>query len=320
MNELKKIFKKENLSFISSLLFGGFRLLLLLGISYIVLFPVLEIISTALTLPEDFLGGNVEWIPSDPTFTNFSNVLLYFDYVKHAWATVKISVGSTVIQLVVASLVGYGLARYRFKGNTIVFIAVIFTIIVPIQTIQIPAYIYYRHFDFFGFGRLGAIVTKEPYTVNLLNTSWSYYVPAMFGVGLNSGLFIFLFRQFFSGMPKDLEDAGRVDGCNPLMVFVRIMVPNVKPVFVTVALLSTIYYWNDFMLANMFMGAAKKTPLMMALYRLNSMNVGSMEVDTAQFIVEKHAALLMTIAPLMIVFLICQKFFVECMDRSGIKG
>ena len=301
------------------LLFKIFRYALLIGVSYVAVYPVLRFLSTSLTFVDDYMGGNVEWIPNNPTLQNYFATSRYFHYWEYAGLTVQIALGSTIIQMIICSLVGYGLARYPFKGNMIVFFCVIATIIVPLQTVQIPLYVYYRHFDFMGIGSLIGLFTGKPVTVNILNTIWTYIVPALFGVGLNSGLFIFLFRQFFKGMPTDLEDAGRVDGCNSFMVYVRIMVPNVTPVFATVGLLSTIYYWNDYVLAEMFMGSSVNAPMMLAISRLDAL-IFALNEGIAEYTLGKHAILLMATAPLMLVFLFCQKFFVECMDRSGIKG
>ena len=316
-----RILRTDGLTAASSLLMKLFRYALLIGVSYVAIYPLLKCISMALLPAEEYLGGNAGWIPENPTLVNFQNFKVYFDYWKHAIATAIYTVVSTAIQLVITSLVGYGLGRFKFKGNILVFFCVIATIVVPIQTIQIPVYMYFRYFDFFGLGKLVGLITGKDLMVNLLNTNWSYYVPALFGVGLNSGLYIFLFRQYFKGMPRDLEDAARVDGCNPLGVYLRIMVPNIKPVFVTVALLSAINYWNDYTLSDMFMNAAETPPIMVGVSRIlaNVYRLGE-DVESASLIVQQNATMLVAVAPLVILFLICQKFFVECMDRSGVKG
>ncbi len=307
---------------LSGLLYKVFRLVILLGLSYLMLHPVLTMISLSITTADDLFGSSV-WIPSRPTFTNFSNLLVYFDYAKHAFVSLRAAFFGTIIQLTVCSLVGYGLARYRFKGNGLVFAMVLTTIIVPVQTAQIPLYLEYRAFDFFGIGKLIGMITGTPLTVNLVSTNWVYYLPAMFGVGLRSGLYIFLFRQFFKGLPKDLEEAGQVDGCNPIKIFIRIVLPNTKPVFVTVALLSFVYYWNDMVIGGMLLNTTDAMPIMVYL---NSFDTVRRQVEDAtgellnENIVECFAAVLMTVSPLTIVYIICQKFFVECMDRSGIKG
>lgn len=305
----------------SSLLFKIVRLVILLGLSYLMLHPVLTMVSLSLSPYEELYSSSRIWIPDNPTFTNFTNTLQYFEYWKHAWNSIQIAVISTLLQLVSCSLAAYGLARIRFRGNSVVFAMVIATIIVPIQTSQIPQFLGYQNFDFFGIGSLIGIFTGEPLSVNLLNTKWVYYLPAMFGVGLNSGLYIFIFRQFFKSLPQELEDAGRVDGCNAFLCYLRIVIPNTKPVFVTVILLSMVFYWNDSVISRMFLTATEAMPLMVRIGNIGEMQwVMGHYQDVDRGTVEAFAAILMVVVPLIIIFIICQKFFVECMDRSGIKG
>ena len=129
----------------------------------------------------------------------------------------------------------------------------------------------------------------------------------------------------YGGLPDRgghvMLDAAYMDGCSPLGVYVRIMIPNIKPVIVTVALLSAIYYWNDYDLASMFMNAAETTPIMVGVANiLANVYANSNPVDSANLVVQQNATMICSIAPLVILFLICQKFFIECMDRSGVKG
>ncbi|MBO5197127.1 MAG: carbohydrate ABC transporter permease [Lachnospiraceae bacterium] len=303
----------------SATLYKVFRLLLLIGLSYIVIYPILSLFLGSITLPEDLMDESRAWLPKNPTFTNYVNSFSYFKFFKHAGITLQIAGISTLIQLIVCSLIGYGLARYSFVGNSFLFGCVVFTIIMPIQTALLPMYLDYMQFDFFGIGQLIGVFTGTPYTVNLTGTKWVYYLPAIFGVGFNSGLFIFLFRQFFKGMPKDLEDAGKVDGCNPFMIYLRIMVPNTKPVFVTVALLSYIYYWNDTTLSNIMMMGTNDKPRMLYVKSLMASAV-IRHRDAIRVMAENQAIALMCVAPLLLLFIIGQRFFIESMDRTGIKG
>ena len=304
--------------------FKIFRLLFLAGISYLMLYPVLTMLSVALSDPMTLMGDETVWIPRNATFKNFTNVLDYFEYWDHAKITIQKSVISTAITLLVCPLVGYGLARHRFPGNGLIFGMVILTIVVPIQVAQVPMYLEYQSFDFFGIGTLIGTVTGKPLTVDLLDTNWIFYLPAMFGMGLYSGLYIFLFRQFFKGMPKDLEDAGRVDGCSRLGIYAKIILPNVKPVFVTVLLLSMINYWNETLISNMLIVDANKQPLMVYAEQisriLHSQSSSLGHINSLESKAQSMAAVLMVSGPLMLLFLVCQKFFVESMDRSGIKG
>lgn len=302
-------------------LYRLFRLFLLLGISYIVLYPIITMLLESLTTPSDLFSSSHMWIPDHPTFENYRTWTGYFAYAKHAKITLEISVISTALQLIVCSLTGYGLARYRFRGNFLVFIMVILTIIVPIQTAQIPQYQDYQRFDFFGLGRLIGLFTGKPLTVNLLGTNWVVFIPAMLGVGVNAGLYIFLFRQFFKGLPSELEDAGRIDGCNALQTFLRVMAPNTIPVFVTVALLSMIFYWNDTLISNMYLNLDDAMPLMLYVEKMTDPQVASaLGLSPEQYKAQTYVSLLTAVSPLTLVYIFCQNFFTACIDRSGIKG
>lgn len=303
-----------------NLLYKIFRYILLIGCSYMVLYPVIQMVSAALTDPIELLQGNGGILPNNPTFINFKNMMQFFPYWKHLIPTVQIAGICTILQLISCSLVGYGLGRYKFKGNTLVFVAAIFTFLMPLQVALIPMYYNYRFFDFFGIGKLVGLITGKDLTVNLLPNFVGMYLPAAFGVGLNSGIFIFLFKQYFESMPKDLEEAAKLDGCGPFKTFLRVMVPNIKPVFVTVALLSVIYYWNDTMVSDMMVGSDGKFTLMSAIDQIRNKDFASSQIGYARLIAERYAMLTTVVAPLMIIFAVCQKFFVESMDRSGSKG
>lgn len=312
------LLSKSLASHLGSFLYKIFRYVLLLGVSYIALFPLIKMASTALSLAEDNFNGVSGYIPENPTFENFINSQQYFDFFRHAKVTVLISVTSTIVSVFVCSLIGYGLGRYKFKGSNLVYAAVLFTVIMPIQTAQIPLVYYYRWFDFFGIGQIVGLFTGEPLTVNLLTNLGCFLVPAVCGVGLKAGIFIFLFRQFFAGMPRDLEEAAKLDGCSPFKIYWKVMLPNIIPVLVTVILLSMIYYWNDALVSSMV--SLKDTPLMVEIEKLSNGNIGVDQLTIIRRAVEYNAILLMSILPLVAVFVVCQKFFVECMDRSGSKG
>ena len=302
-----------------SLFYKLFRYLLLLGVSYIAIFPIIKFVSASLTVPEDFFSGVSNIVPDVATFENYINSQDYFKYFKHAKVTLLITVISTICSVFVCSLIGYGLGRYKFKGSNLVYAAVLFTIIMPLQTAQIPLTYYYRWFDIFSIGKLVGLFTGETLTVNLLPNLGRFIVPALLGVGLKAGIFIFLFRQFFEGMPKDLEEAAKLDGCGAFKIYWKVMLPNIIPVMVTTILLAVIYYWNDSLvsgLSNLNMG----TPLMVEISRLFSLRIGAEELTLMRRTVEYYSILFSAVLPLVAVFVFCQRFFVESMDRSGSKG
>ena len=306
----------------ASFLYKLFRYVLLIGISYVVLFPIIKMISSAFTPPQELYTEDSGFLPSRATFMNFKEFQSYFPYLKYSATTAEIALISTALQLLSCSLVGYGLGRYKFKGNALVYACVLFTIILPLQTAIIPLFYEYRWFDIFGIGKIIGLFTGNTFTVNLLKNHMAFYVPSLFAVGFNSGIYIFLFRQFFASMPRDLEEAAKIDGCKPITIYLRIMIPNITPVVVTVALLSVIYYWNDSLLTGVFALKDEGQTLMVALEELVRQNsgVGWGELDVMRQQAERYAIILASVTPLMIFFLIGQRFFVECMDRSGSKG
>ncbi len=319
MKKPSVLIPKNTVDVVGSLLYKLFRYLLLLGVSYVAIFPIIKFVSASLTIPEDFFAGSSNIVPDVATFENYINSQDYFKYFKHAKVTLLITVISTVCSVFVCSLVGYGLGRYKFKGSNLVYAAVLFTIIMPLQTAQIPLTYYYRWFDFFSIGKLVGLFTGETLTVNLLSNLGRFIVPALLGVGLKAGIFIFLFRQFFEGMPRDLEEAAKLDGCGAFKIYWKVMLPNIIPVMVTTILLAVIYYWNDSLvsgMSNLNMG----TPLMVEISRLFSLRIGAEELTLMRRTVEYYAILFSAVLPLVAVFVFCQRFFVESMDRSGSKG
>ena len=225
----RTLLNKNMFTPLGNLLYKLFRYILLLGISYVALFPIIKMVSASLSTPEDYYSNSSSFLPVSPTFDNFKNSQSYFPILKPLKVTLIVTVSCTLVSVFICSLVGYGLGRYKFKGSNLVYAAVLFTIIMPIQTAQIPLVYYYRWFDFFGIGKIIGLFTGKDLTVNLLTNVSSLLVPALFGVGLNAGIFIFLFRQFFAGMSKDLEEAAKLDGCSPFKIYWRVMLPNIIP-------------------------------------------------------------------------------------------
>ncbi len=323
---MNPLLRKKIISTAGNFIYGLFRYMLLLGIAYIALFPLIRLVSASLTLPKEMLalgGGTTtgtRFIPMEPTFTNYTYGLSYFKYLKYAGVTLYIALGSTLLTCITCSLAGYGLGRYSFKGRALVFFAMLMTIVMPLQTAQVPLMYDMTWFDFFGLGKIVGLFTGKALTVNLTKSYLVYFVPALLGVGLSSGIFIFLFMQFFSGMPRDLEDAAKLDGCGPWKIYLKVMLPNVTPVLATVALLSMVYYWNDSFICTLAMNM-KNQPLMLALDLLVQGAIGDFrEADTAARVCANWAILVLSMLPLTAIFIFCQKFFVESMDRSGIKG
>jgi multiple sugar transport system permease protein len=221
-------------------------------------------------------------------------------------------------------MVAYGFARFNFKFKEILFSCLLFTIIVPVQTMIIPLYVNFRFFDFFGIGKILALFNNgEAVTVKLLNTNWPFYLMSLTGTGIRSGLYIFMVRQFFKSMPVELEESAFVDGCGPFKTFMKIMLPNVGSIVIVITLFSIVWHWNDFYLSVMFY--VEEYPLSVSVTMLQerltllSQNMSAEDMALAESSL-LEAACFVVIAPVLLLYIFAQRYFTESITRTGIVG
>lgn len=301
----------------SGFLYSLFRGLLLIGLSYIVLYPIIFMVSTALRSPVDYYDPTVIWLPKHFSLEAFGTAAKLLNYGKTFGYTFLISAGASLIQITVCAMVAYGLARYNFKGKGIMIVCIILTIIVPSQTIIVPLYEQYRFFDFFGISRLLELIFGGDFTVQLTDTVWVYYLPALLGNGLRAGLFILIFMQTFRGFPKSIEEAAWIDGCGHVRCYVSIMIPNAINSFVTVFLFSFVWHWNDYYYSGMLMNGTSTLSLALRNLSTTASATYSNQTDPIANAVCVQAGCLLVILPLLIIFFFGQKAFVESVERTG---
>ena len=301
-----------------SVLWVIFRALLLFGLCFVILYPILYMLSMWFRPTEEIYDPSVIWIPKSLVLDNIKSALHYMDYWNVARNSLLINLVSSLFQVATCAVTGYGFARFQFKGKNILFTLALFTIIVPSQLTIIPLSRNFAFFDFFGIGSLTGLFGKE-LTINLLDTPFTFYLPAIFGAGIRSGLFIFMFRQFFRGMPKELEDAGAIDGCGFFRNFISIMLPNATSIALTAIILSVVWYWNDYYYASMYIPNYGTVSL--ALTSLSSVfsldNTVSSPYDTVTLM---QAGAILALTPLLVMYIVHQRFFVQGVERSGIVG
>lgn len=301
---------------IGSYVWPFFRFVIIFGLSFVIMYPILYMISTSLRPQAEMSDPSVMWIPKTIRFENFTEVWKAIEYPKTLWNTLVLNIVSSVLQVGTCALTGYGFARFKFKGKNFLFVIVLLQIIVPTQIILIPQYMQFRYFDIFGL--FNALLGDS---IKLVDTNLAMYIPALFCNGIRAGLFIYLFRQFFRGLPKELEDAAYLDGCGPFKTFISVMVPNAASSFLTVFIFSIVWYWNDFYVSSMFF----KDPNTISLKIDNIANIISMyltgEVGRAtDFVVWMEAGCLMAIAPIVIMYIFLQKYFTEGIERAGLAN
>ena len=289
-----------------------FRFLILFGLGFIILYPMIFMISTAFRPSEQMNDPSIIWLPKSLTMKNIEDVWKIMDYGNTAINTVLLNLIASVLEVLSCSITGYGFARFKFKGKSILFAIVTLMIIVPPQIITIPLFMQY------SFGWITVLKGGE----SLINSPLTMYLPALFANGIRGGLFIYIFRQFFRGLPKELEDAAYLDGCGPLRTYVQVMIPNAKTSFLTVFLFAIVWYWNDFYISSSYFTRNDTVALM--LKNLDATLIQELfngqQVGIRQMIVWLEAGCILSITPILIMYVFLQRYFIEGVERSGITG
>ena len=296
------------------------RFFILLGLSFVILYPLIFMLSTAFKPLSEATDPSIVWLPKSVTGDNFALAWQGMNYVPSLMNTLTISGVSSLIQVLSCSLVGYGFARYRFRESNLLFACVLFTIIVPPQIVAVPTYRMYRFFSIPVIGPWLESVTGLTLTANLINNPLSFYIPALLGVGIRSGIYIFVFRQFFRSIPKELEEAATVDGCGALKIFARIMVPNAGGAFLTVFLFSFVWYWNDYFHTSLLLTSRRTLAMSLSMLRQNLDTLGVNTLDPFTLSARLQAGALLTVLPMLILFIFLQRYFTESIERTGLVG
>lgn len=289
-------------------LLSVFRFIIIVGISYVILAPVIGIVSNSFFSRQDSINPMVFTIPINPTLERYEMAVKYMDYLPILGRTILYVVGVTLIQLLICSMVGYGFARYQFPLKKLLFGFVVVMIVVPLNTIQFPLYMTFRYF---GVGE---------HTVNLLKTPWPTVILSAFGCGLRSGLYIYIFNQFFRGLPKEIEEAALVDGAGSWYTYFRIMLPNATPAMITVAVFSIVWQYNDSFFANTF----NIPDSILITRKLDSLINVISNAEKIRTIREQQlyfdAGVVLVLLPVVVIYLLLQRRFIEGVERSGIVG
>lgn len=289
------------------------RFIILFGFGFIIMYPLIYMISCTFRERGDMNDPTVVWLPRHLTLSVLKETVRAMDFGRTLRNTVVLNLVCSVLQVFSCALTGYGFARFDFKGKKILFCIVIMMILVPAQIISLPLFFRFRFFGIRGVA-----------TVNLIDNMLSMYLPALTANGIRSGLMILIFRQFFRALPRELEDAACIDGCGPFMTFVRVMLPNAASSVLTVFLFSIVWYWNDYYISTMFFHNTKTIATM--LYNLDNelkmrlFGDASIQVGERERIVWNQAGCLVSIAPILLIYIFLQKRFTEGIERSGLVG
>lgn len=341
---LKDRLKAKFLStyFLTNVVWYIFRLCLLIGISYVILFPFLTKIASSFMGPSDFIDVTVRLIPKAFTLDTYKAVLSELGYWSALTNTFLLSFSAALVQMFVCSLIGYGFAKFRFKGNKILFMLVMLTMIVPHQTLQLSMYMSFRYFDILGIFQFlgGGGITLFNHTflegaVNIVPAAWSKiwtpqglnlcntYAPLLIlsltGLAFKNGLYIYMLRQFFTGVPDALEESAYLDGAGTFRTFVQIILPLSIPMMITVFLFAFCWQWTDDFYTTIFFPSTKINLLTKIVAIPNSLKTEYAGRDLYYAAIRNTCGLVI-IFPLVILYLFCQNFLVQGIERSGLTA
>ena len=263
--------------------------LLLIAIAILMLFPLVWLVSTSLKSPtEDIFSFPPQLLPSQPTLENFRVVWETYPFGRYLWNSTVISVITVIINLLFCSLAAYPLARLNFRGREIIFALIVSTIMIPFQIVMIPLF----------------ILTVQ---LGLKNSYLGVILPS-----LASAFGIFLLRQAFQGVPKELEEAARIDGCSELGIWWHVMIPAVRPALITLAIFVFIGSWSDFLWPLIVLDRPQSYTLPLGVAAL----AGTFSLDWRII----AAGSVISIAPVLILFLFVQRYIIPTDAGSGVKG
>ena len=267
---------------------GGF-LLLCLGAA-IFSIPFLWTVSTALKTNQQVFAVPPQWIPDPPQWSNFQRAWTELPFPVFVRNTVLITALSVIGQVTSASLVAYGFARFRFRGRTFLFYLMLSTMMLPAQVTMIPVFLLWRE-------------------LRLIDTFVPLTAPAYFGGGAFT---IFLLRQFFLTIPRELDEAAMIDGASPFGIWWRVLLPLSRPALVTVVLFSFLAHWDDFMGPLIYLNSMENYTVSIGLRMFQDMFGTQLEL--------LMAASLIHIVPTILLFFIGQRYFIKGIAMTGLKG
>nr|PZN06639.1 MAG: carbohydrate ABC transporter permease [Caldicoprobacter oshimai] len=304
------------------LLWSVVRTILVMGICFVILYPLIVKFSVSIMDEMDLYDMTVRYVPKHFTLKNYETVWEYMRYPEAFMNSLRLSLLTSIMQLISCTLIGYGFARFNFPLKNLLFGLVIAILVVPPQTIMIPLFLRFRFFDVFGI-----ISALRGETLNLLSTYWPFVFMSATGMGLKNGLYIYMMRQHFRGAPKDLEEAAYIDGAGPFKTFYRIMLPGAIPMMVTVFLFSFVWQWTDTFYSSLFLQKLWVLPTALSSLVPNvSKSYSAEQLGMMVYLSPAYASMLnntgsiLVVIPLAVIYIFAQRYFVESIERSGLTG
>lgn len=294
---------------------GLAQFVVIVGICYVIIAPILGILVSSFMSDGDAYNPMVYMIPTSPTLQKYKTVMERLDYFPTIGRDLLYTLSLMIIQVLICSMVGYGFARFNFPFKKLLFACVVVMIVIPTNTIMLPLYMTFRNFNPFGLAT--AINGKS---INLLGTPVPMYIMTFLGCGLRSGLYIYIFNQFFRGLPKEIEEAAFVDGAGVWYTYFRIMLMNAMPSVITVAVFSMVWQYNDTFYAKLFL-ISENIVISKKISSLTAVIANEDKIlDTTIQQLYLDAGIILIMVPIVLIYIFLQRYFIEGVERSGIVG
>lgn len=297
------------------------RYAMLLIIGYIVMYPLFLMVSSAIKSEDALLDVNFMWFPKSLSGEWFTTAYELMGFKSALLRTLSLQIVSSFIEVFMCSVIAYGFARFNFKFKKIAMFFLILSLMIPLSMYGMSLAVNYRNLDFLGIFGLIDKITGLDLRINIFDTGWTLWLPSLFGVGVRSGMIIYIYIQFFTGLPNELEDAAYVDGAGPLKTFFKIALPSSSVVIMTVTVLSFIWHWNESYLSSLcFLDNNWPLSVVMANFHQKLVQRGIFLENTPKAEPIVFCACILFIFIPLILYLILQRKFVKSIDRVGITG
>ncbi len=298
---------------------------LLIGISYIIIFPFISKLASSIMCREDFVDATVLLISKNPTLDTYKAIITDNNYFLAMLNTFILSGSTALIQTFITCLIAYGFAKFNFRGNKLLFLFVILTMVVPHSTLKLAMFMKFRYFDIYGLFKLLGGGTFEwleilPFTeLNLVNTYWPFIILSATGLAFKNGLYIFMLRQFFRGVPDELEESAYIDGAGTLRTFIQIILPLSVPMLITVFMFAFSWQWTDNYYVNLFFTTTGPYTMRDIISVPSSLDTQYAGQNMYVAAINNTAGILILL-PLILIYSFAQKYLVQGIERSGIVG
>lgn len=295
----------------------------LISFGYILLYPFIYIVSDSFKSVSDFYDPTVEWIPKRIILDNLKAAYQAMEYGDSFKNTIIVGIIPALLQFCTCAVYAYGLARFKFKGRNILSGIMFLNILVPITMLIIPTYVNFQQMDFLGILGLINKITGVDLRPSITDSPLSFYLPALLGVGFKSGLYIYIYSQFFKSLPKELEEAAWIDGAGPWKTFLRIIIPSSGSAAITVLIFSVIYSYSDYYLPQIYLSENQPLSVMLNRFRYSLGSIMEYYIDDGGSMIPKYviiASCLIFLIPLIIFYSFVQKKFIASISTTGIVG